>query len=93
MWHVKVQEYFTTGRHVSHVEVYCTCHMLCLGIRISSSPLLFLIWCSVSAVNEVDGIKLQNFTGSLIVLWTLHFDIFNLVVSGRLKLQENFKII
>ena len=48
-----------------------------------------LIWCSVSAISEVDGIKLQNFTGSLVLLWTVDFDIFNLlIVSGRLKLQE-----
>jgi hypothetical protein len=85
-----VQEYFTTGWHVSHVEVYCTCHVLCLGIRMCSSPLLFFICCCVSAISEVDGITLQNFTGILIMLWTLDFDIFNLlVVSGRLKLQEN----
>jgi len=90
MQHVKVQEHFTTERHVSHVEVYCTCHMLCLGIRICSSPLLFFIWCCVSAISEVGGIKLQNFTGSLVMLWTVDFYIFNLlVVSGRLKLQEN----
>jgi len=63
---------------------------MCLGIGMCSSLLLFFIWCSVSAISEVDGIKLQNFTGSLSVLWTLDFDIFDLlVVSGRLKLQEN----
>jgi hypothetical protein len=90
MQHVKVQEYFKTGRHVSHMEEYFTCHMLCLGIRICSLPFLFLIWCSVSAYSEVGDIKLQNYTGSLVLFWTLDFDIFDvLVVSSRQKLKEN----
>jgi len=87
MQHEKVQEIFSTGRHVSHVEVYCTCLMLCLDIRICSSPLLFFIWCSASAISDVDGIKLQNFNGSLVMLWTVDSDL--CVVSGRLKLQES----
>jgi len=87
MQHGKSQEYFTTGRQVSHMEVYCICHMLCMDIRICSSPLLFFVWFSVSAISEIDGVKLQNFTGSLVMLWTVDFYIANLlVVSGRLKL-------
>lgn len=90
MQHVKVQEYFKTGRHVSHMEEYLTCHMLCLGIRICSLPFLFLIWCSVSANIEVDDIKLQNYTESLVLLWTRDLNIFDLlVVSGRQKFKEN----
>jgi hypothetical protein len=83
---VHVEEYFTTGKRVSRVEEYGTCHMLCLDIRIYSSLLLLFIWCFVTAVSEIDGLKLQNYTGSLVMFWILDFDIFNfLVVFSRLK--------
>lgn len=74
---------FLTWKFIVHTSC-------CLDIRICSSPLLFFIWCSASAISEVDGIKLQNFDGSLVMLWTVDFDISDLrVVSGRLKLQES----
>lgn len=41
---IEVQEYIKTGRHVSHVEEYCTCHILYMGIRICSSPLFFALF-------------------------------------------------
>lgn len=83
-----VQEYFTTGKACfSGGSILYMPHVVSGCKNMFFTP--FVVCMVLSAISEVDGIKLQNFP-EVLSCYRLDFDIFNLlVVSGRLKLQEN----